>query len=415
MSLPVKNLSATFPPPPPAPSAARTADAARPVRSAAAGGYTARLHTALPAIAPLWRRLERDGTATAYQRLDWAENLVAHLADAAKAEPLIVEVVEDASGQPVMLVPLARIRHRGYRVITWLDLDVCDYAAPILAPGIDLTAGQIEAAWTAIRKVLPAADLIRISRIPAEIRGRANPFARLGACRRMEMEASGVAIDGDPETLFDRLSNPSKAKNLAKLRRRLERSGTVRFVVATTPGEVDAIFDAMVAQRETRFSELGRVNLLARPEVKAFYRDGAMAGLSGGPARLAGLSVDGEWIAASYGLVHGGVLHGLILTMAGGPWRTASPGLHIVKEKMRWARAEGLDYFDFTVGTMPYKSDFGVQIRTLDELVEVVSLRGLAVIQATRGAAAAKTWLKGHPEWFGRAQKVRRWLRRKAV
>ncbi|GJE19044.1 GNAT family N-acetyltransferase [Methylobacterium marchantiae] len=389
-----------------------TATSALPTRAAMAGGYSARLHTDLATVSRLWIRLESDGTATAYQRLDWVTAIVERLSAASKAEPVIVELA-DASGRPVMLVPLARLRHRGYRVITWLDLGVCDYAAPILAPGIDLTADDMVLAWTAIRKVLPRADLIQISRIPDDVHGRPNPIATLPGCRRMDMQASGVDIDGDAETLLSRLCRPSTLKDMAKLRRRLERIGEVTFVEARHAGEIDCIFDALVDQRRTRFAEIGRFNLLSRPDVEAFYREAAHQGLIGGPVRLFGLAVNGEWIAAAFGLVHAGTFHGILLTMAGEAWRNTSPGLHIVAETLRWARAEGLNYFDFTVGVMPYKSDFGVQTRDLSELAEVATLRGYLVKQSLHGAEAAKLWLRNHPEWYTRAQNARRWLRRK--
>ncbi|MHC2087181.1 GNAT family N-acetyltransferase [Methylobacterium sp. CM6244] len=376
--------------------------------------YSARLHTTMATVASLWSRLETDGTATAYQRLDWATAVAERLSTESKAEPIIVEVT-DANGRPVMLVPLARLRHRGYQTITWLDLGVCDYAAPILAPGIDLSADEMPQAWTAIRDVLPRTDLIQISRIPDDVNGRPNPFASLPGNRRMDMQASGVAIDGDAETLLSRLCRPSTLKDMAKLRRRLERAGAVTFVEARSAGEVDRIFDALVEQRRSRFAEIGRFNLLSRPDVEAFYRDGAHRGLTGGPVRLFGLAVDGEWIACAYGLVHGGTFHGILLTMAGEAWRNTSPGLHIVAETLRWARAEGLGYFDFTVGVMPYKSDFGVQTRDLSELFEVVTLRGHLVKRLIAGTEASKIWLRGHPEWFARAQKARRWLRRKVA
>jgi CelD/BcsL family acetyltransferase involved in cellulose biosynthesis len=268
--------------------------------------------------------------------------------------------------------------------------------------------------WRAVRAVLPRADLIRISRIPGSIQDRPNPLATLAQCRRMEMQASGVAIDGDPATLIDRLCRPGPRKDMAKMRRRLDRQGEVAFVKASTPAEVDAIFDALVEQRRTRFSEIGRFDLLSRPDVEAFYRAGALAGLNGGPARLFGLSVGGTWIAAAYGLVHAGTFHGLLLTMAGGQWRNTSPGLHVAADCMRWARAEGMDYFDFTVGVMPYKEDFGVQTRDLEELVEVASLRGRIVTTALSCSAGAKAWLGTHPEWYARIQKARRWVRRHA-
>lgn len=402
------------PPLRPAPGPSDEAGAAAGGR-ARLGAYSARCHATLAAVAPLWRSLETEGRATAYQNFDWASAVVAHLAGPMRAEPLFVEVIEASTGRTVLLVPLARVRHRGYSVLTWLDLGVCDYAAPLLAPGIDLTAAQMAEAWAAIRKVIPRADLIRISRIPDNVGPRPNPVATLRACRRMTMQASGVAIDGDPATLLERLCRPSTRKDMGKLRRRLERIGDVTLVAAATPAEVDAIFDALVEQRRSRFAEIGRFNLLSRPEVEAFYREGAHRGLAGGPVRLFGLSVGGEWIAAAYGLVHGGAFHGLLLTMAGGTWRNTSPGLHIIADTLRWVRADGLDYYDFTVGVMPYKSDFGVQTRDLSELVEVVSLRGFLVTQAQGRAEAAKTWLGTHPDWYARLQKARRWLRKKAI
>lgn len=377
--------------------------------------YTVRLHTSLAAIAPLWRAFEAEGAATAYQRLDWATSVVDRLAGPTQAEPIVIEVLEASSGHAIMLLPFALVRHRGYRVVTWLDLGVCDYAAPLLAPGIDLGPEAMEQVWSAIRAVLPRADLIRISRIPLHVQGRPNPLAALDGCRRMEMQASGVALDGDPETLLDRLCRPSTRKDMAKLRRRLDRQGEVAFVRASTSAEIDVIFDALVEQRRTRFSEIGRFDLLSRPDVEAFYRAGAHAGLSGGPVRLFGLSVGGTWIAAAYGLVHAGTFHGILLTMMGGQWRNTSPGLHAAAECMQWARAEGLAYFDFTVGVMPYKEDFGVQTRDLQELVQVVSLRGRIVTEVLYRSSAAKAWLRNHPVWFTQVQKARRWLRRHAI
>lgn len=70
---------------------------------------------------------------------------------------------------------------------------------------------------------------------------------------------------------------------------------------ATAPAEVEAIFEALVEQRWQRFAEMGRFDLLARPEVRDFYRAAALEGLAGGPARLFGLSVNDTWMATGYG------------------------------------------------------------------------------------------------------------------
>lgn len=353
------------------------------------------------------------GTLTAYQRFDWIDLVLAHLAGSAQAEPIFVAVAEEGSGRVVALAPLVRLRRFGLRVLTWMDLGVCDYAAPVAAAGAVFDPDEAVALWAAVRAVLPPADLIQIERIPAHVDGVPNPLAGLPQARPMAMQASGVAIEGDPSTLLSRLCRPSTLKDLGKQRRRLERAGTVRFTRATTPAEIDDLFEALVEQRRTRFAAMGRFDLLARPEVQAFYRDAAQAGLTGGAARLLGLSLDGQWIAAAYCLVHHGCFHGILLTTVSDErWRNASPGAQIVTECLRWARAEGLHYFDFTVGNHPYKHDFGVEIRELKSLRIALTLRGYCAATLAILAEALMRRLDEHPAIRARLQRIRRRIRK---
>lgn len=383
------------------------------VATASAKPFEAKLHLTLESIAPAWRSLEAKGTATAYQRLDWVRLILEHVAAAERAEPVFVELVDSRTRQTAMIVPLARVRRRGHRVVTWFDLGLCDYAAPILSDARDLTSAEAAAAWAEVLRVLPRADLVRIAQIPATVGGRPNPIAALSACRPTRLQASGVAIDGDPETLLQRLCRSSTLRDLGKQRRRLERAGTVRFVSADTPAEVEEVFAALVEQRRSRFAAMGRFDLLARPEIRSFYRAAALDGLSGGPVRLFGLSVDGEWIAAAYGLVHQATFHGLLLTTSmEDAWRNASPGLQIVADCLRRARADGVTYFDFTVGDLPYKKDFGVETRELGELVQPLTPKGACIAAATRARAALEAELHRRPAWAERLRRGRRVLRK---
>lgn len=378
-----------------------------------AARYAAKLHEALDTIAPAWRGLEASGRLLAYQRLDWVEPIVAHVAGPAKARPLFVEVSDRATGRPVMILPLALLRRPMHSAITWMNLGVCDYAAPILAEAEPLTPDGARAAWDAVLAVLPKADLIDIVQVPETVDGVANPLMALAACRPMAFTASGIAMDGEPGTLLKRLCRSSTLRDLGKQRRRLERAGTVAFVCARTPGEVDAIFAALVEQRRRRFAAIGRFDLLARPEIAAFYRATALQGLENGPVRLFGLSVDGEWVATFCGLLHGTTFHGLIVTMSDAEaWRNTSPGLQIYGDCLCWARSQGVTYFDFSVGDLPYKRDFGAEIRPLSELLQPLTARGRLVARAGRAADAGQAWLKRHPALFERLRKARRRLRR---
>ncbi|MBD8905899.1 GNAT family N-acetyltransferase [Methylorubrum zatmanii] len=371
--------------------------------------YEARLHSEPAALAPLWHRLQREGACTAYQRFEWIGSLVRILADKHGARPLLIEVRR--GGHPVMILPLVFLRRQGHRVIEALDLGACEYAAPVLAPGFDPSPEEAERIWRAVRAILPAADLIRFDRMPARVQGVANPLALLAGTRRLDLTASGFVLEGDPQTLLKRVCTPSLYKDLSRRNRRFDSLPGARFVATAATAEMDALFEVMIAQRRARFHELGRHEPLDRPGFVDFYRAAALAA-PGGPVWMFGLWADGEWLAASYGLVHGGTFHGVLLTMAGDKWRSLAPGLLIAARIMVWAREQKLDYFDFTIGRQAYKRGFNPIDQTLFERAEPVTLRGRIALGLIRANASAKRRLERHPALFERARAGIRLLRR---
>ncbi|TIT48422.1 MAG: GNAT family N-acetyltransferase, partial [Mesorhizobium sp.] len=96
-----------------------------PAAIAANDAYTAKLHTSLETVRPLWLRLQAQGVCTGHQNFAWAEGIVARLLPES-AELLIVEVGDAATGEPRMLVPLMRRRAFHHWVVEWLSCGVCD-------------------------------------------------------------------------------------------------------------------------------------------------------------------------------------------------------------------------------------------------------------------------------------------------
>lgn len=379
--------------------------------AAASAAYEAVLHRDLDRVAALWRRLQETGACTAFQRIEWVEPLLAHLGAVRGAEFLVVEVRR--GGRPVLLLPLARRTRRGVRIVEALDLGVCDYAAPLVAPGPTLPPADAERIWQAVRAALPRADLIRITRLPADLGPVANPLARLARARPIALTRAGFPLEGDPETLLKRVCSASTHRDLVRRGKRLDRHADAAFVAAVSAAEIAEIFDVLVAQRRERFREIGRFEPLDEPGMTAFYRAAALAEPGSGLVRVFGLRAEGQWIATAYGLVHGGAFHGVLLAMTGGPWRAAAPGLLIASRIMVWARAQGLTYFDFTIGAQPYKAGFRPQERPLFEIAEAATLRGRLALAGERTAMAAKAALERRPALFERLRAVMRWLRRR--
>lgn len=377
--------------------------------------YRGRLYGRLDEVEAIWRDLEATGSLTAFQLLAWVRAICDALIDPAIETPVFVTVTELESGRTLMLLPMLLVRHRTHSELTWIDFDVSDYSAPILAVGVDLDNDSAREAWACVRAVLPAADLIRISRIPARVAGAANPLLAVPSCRLMGMQAFAVGIAGDAGTVVGRVARSSTVKELKRRRRKLDERGDVSFITATTPDEIDLIFDALVEQRRERFQAIDRPNLLEREKITDFYRSAAHGGLAGGPVRLMGLSVNGAWIAAVYGLVHANAFHIVIPTMREGEWKSYAPGLQSIAAAMEWARAQGLETFDFTIGHLRFKSDFGGIASDLYEIYEARTLRGRLIMVWTQATDASKAWIKRRPALFaalrGHRERLHHWAR----
>ncbi|BAV46731.1 protein involved in cellulose biosynthesis CelD [Mesorhizobium loti] len=385
--------------------------ASPPVIVAANDAYTARLHTSLEAVRPLWLRFQTDGVCTAHQHFAWVEGIVARLMPAG-AEPLIVEVNNAVTGAPLMLLPLMLRPAFHHRVIEWLSCGVCDYSAPLLADSSGWTAQSAQAAWAAVRSVLPAADRVNILGIPRRIDGVANPLALLAASRDSLQTTFGLAIDGEPETVLKRLCRPSFVKEFGKDWRRLERLGGVELVEAATQAEVEQIFGELIRMRLSRFRELGRFDLLTQAAVVDFYRNAALQGLSDGSVRLFGLRVGDALIAVQYAVVHQGTVHALLIAMDQSVVPNVSPGLLIMGRLIGWARERRFDYFDLSVGDQSYKERMGAKASVLAELRHGLTVRGRVASSAIELRNRTEAFVRSNPRLRTAAQGMMRGLRR---
>jgi CelD/BcsL family acetyltransferase involved in cellulose biosynthesis len=351
--------------------------------------------------------MQSSGRATAFQHYDWMKAIADHLAQPAGAEVLVIEIGDRSTSEPIMLLPLCRIRRRGWQAIEFLSLGVSDLSAPVVADSVSIAPEDGPALWQAICGVLPKADFVIIDQIPASIGGIPNPLALLPRASASTMTSYDTPIDGDPETIVARLANSQTRRILKTSDRRMGEQGEIGFRHASTQAELDELMVVMFEQRAERFRELGRYDLLALPAVRDFYRNAAASSLGGkGPAHVFGLSVDGEWIATAYGLVHGSTFHLTVITMAGGLWSACSPGMATIARFIRWSRERELSTMDFSIGEAPYKPGFGGQPRQLLSLSRPMTAKGRLIVASRRMASRTKEEIRARPALFRRLRSL---------
>ena len=326
-------------------------------------GLRVRVETNACVITDRLASLPDDLSRGPFQHRDW---IAAWLAAHAEAPPRLALALVEAEGgaTPLLVLPLMLDLRARTRCWTALDDGVADYNTPMLAPDFDPSAETMRWIWARIVDQLPVGDLIFLEKMPERIGGRRNPLLDLTRVTRSRFLCHPLALDGDFEAMRRRTSG---RRSLDRKRRKLERRGRLAFTVASG-GEAVASIERLMGWRDHRYD--------SRPITLAFYR---RLLLDTDLARVGVLTLDGEPIAGCFGIVDGGVLR-LLVSAFDAAMKNWSPGLLAIDAMIVWAAETGLDTFDFTIGSEPYKFAFGVASEPLWEVRASLGLRGRVLL-----------------------------------
>jgi len=328
----------------------------------------------------------------------------------ANCQPLVVRIVLD--GRTLMLLPLVLRRSGSMRHIEAADLGLSDYVAPVLAENFEPTRADMIEIWRELVALLPQADIISLKKIPATIcSGRRNPLTLLP-----DMAEMGVVTKR-----FDLLTPEGDAgfrrsgyykEGQRHLRRLRAAEPAVEFRIAATVDQAQEHFGHFLEQRLQRFTELGRADPLARPEVQSFYREMLTEGVPAGSVMFGALFSAGECIATDFGLIHDSTHHGVLTSMTSGPLRRFSPGTVAHVLMLDETVARGIRSYDLGVGEFAYKARLPGEETPLYERHQALSLRGGVALAEARLRRMVRQGLSRYPGLRQTAEQMRRRLRR---
>jgi CelD/BcsL family acetyltransferase involved in cellulose biosynthesis len=185
------------------------------------------------------------------------------------------------------------------------------------------------------------------------------------------------------------------AEHLARIRRRETFGRRVRWLsrqpgflvdVATTPAEAAEAMEDFLRLHRLRWAEEGGSYGIPPGRVEGFHREVAPRLAERGWLRLYRLHVDGQVVAAVYGLEVGRRFY--YYQSGWDPaWSARSPGMVLVGRTVEDAYARGLTDYDFLRGTEAYKLDWASDRR------ETITLRLRAPsLRAGTEAVAEGAW-----------------------
>lgn len=353
----------------------------------------------MAAAESVWRALESDGSASPYQRFDWA---AAYLAHAGRDERTRIAVVRDAD-RPVMLLALSISRRLGLTVASGIGGKHANFHMPLTSGPGAMSEHETRGVLREIGRRL-ALDLFAFANVPTHWGGRASVLAAGG--RPSASNAYATPLDPDPEVTAQRAWSSASRKRLRQKERYLAKLGTVGFLVASGEAETGRVLDAFFRQKEERFRALGIADPFLAPEQRDFIRAASRPGPDGTAAlQLYALTVDDVVVSTFGGAIDRRRISGMFLSFEEGHEAARySPGDVLVSRVIADSCRQGLETFDLGVGEARYKGTFCNVTQTLVDVMVPVTLRGRVFASLLRGALALKRRIKQDPRamrWVG--------------
>lgn len=357
----------------------------------------------------LWRQFELSGYCSVFQSYDCAAAWYDAAILSGAADPLIV-VVSEKEGEVMWLLPLCLSRHKGrkgLKVISFADLGVSDYAAPLIAPNAPADRKSVLSMFKAVRSALPPCDLIHFQKLVSGVQGLSNPLLLLSGQEIFPAKSYGVRITEPWAEQARQVMQPRLRSTIKQKKTALNKKATVAFSHYDDPESLRPALERLMEMQGERFKTLG---LPVMPALwRRFYqvlaeRDNRKIAVS-----ITEMTIDGEVVAACFGLMRGKTYYMLLTSFKMGAWESYRPGMLLFDYMLtRFAEQTRYDgYFDFTVGDEVYKKRFGCDSHLLYEWMQPQRFKAVLYYITWR----LKAFLRRYPELFIRLQKLLHCLR----
>lgn len=171
-----------------------------------------------------------------------------------------------------------------------------------------------------------------------------------------------IHLPGDVDAYRTGLGR-SRRYTLQRKTKSLQRAGRIQYSRATSPAEVEAAFESVVALHQHRWSPRPGGGVFANERAKRFHRDIVGVLSERGRVSLNLLELDGRPIAGIYGFMYEGVYYFYLPGFDPAVLPKSSPGLLLLYHRIEQSIRDGERTVDLLQGTQPYKREWSNDLR----------------------------------------------------
>lgn len=345
----------------PVPNATRP-KARREFESAVAGAndFTVTVHNDLPSHWP--SGADAEGSAFhIFQSREFIRSWEESFGTDDRYTPFYVDV-QNADGNPLMLVPLCIDTQGGTRKLTFIDQGHADYNSPVLfPPSKPWTKEAFQSVWARILDSLPPFDVASLEKMPDQVFDQFNPFSFLFQ-EKNEESCHGIDL---VKSMQEIEATQPGVKNLKRKYRNLEKLDVVELHVVTNSTDAKRFIDKLVIQKQRRYEETMVPGFENSPHALKFLWVATDHLGKSGNLQVFALQVGDEIVAVNWGLSRMHHIYSLVTGFEDGVWRKYSCGKVLVLRMLQWLQGGRFDYLDHGYGDEEYK------VASCDKTVEL--------------------------------------------
>ncbi len=383
-----------------------------PARAAALAVDTPLTVTVVAEMAPLehqWRLLERDTLSSLHQSYDWCAAWVATY------HPQLAILRGRFGDQTAFILPLEIVRSHGTRTARFIGAPRSNINTGLFSAAVPAEdpAFATELKTAIIAALRGHADLLLLSNMPLNWRGRVSPLAALPAIENQNRAFQLPLLASFEETL-SQVNAKRRRKKFRSQTKLLDAMGGYDHVVAATPAEKRQMLDLFLRQKTERFRAAGLPDVFQGAEIRQFLlrlldTDSPEPGTvalelhairlkgrhEGHMPAIAALSRKGDHVICQFASIDESQVP------------EASPGELLFWLMIETSQRAGAALFDFGIGDQLYKRSWCPVETVQHDVLVPISALGKAAAFAQKGLTQAKMLIKGNPRLYGAIQKLR--------
>ncbi len=330
----------------------------------------------LEQIKNIWQEFQKGADCYGFQTYEWVSHWYQTIGLSLKIRLCIV-LIWDENNTPILLFPFGIQEKMRISCLVFLDGGISDYNAPLVSSIFSSQHYKMEFSqlWERITDSLPEYDVIHLQKLPEFIKDQTNPLVNLRVTSYRDNVYFTTLLDSWEDFYQNRVKKKIRLDS-RRQKKRLNKLGDVRFVIARDTSEIQAITAKMIEQKIRRYRETSVQNMFNETAYKQFYSNAACRLVDSGLINVSALMVNDKIVATHWGMIHGERFYYLMPTYASGEWRRYSVGRLLLEHLIEWCIENKLKIFDFTVGSDPYKLDWCDKSMTLYEYIQINTFKG---------------------------------------